>query len=933
MADTSRNRLVFWGGGHHDYWGNEIYALDLNALTINRLDVPSSVSGLDFTNNTYESYSDGTPSARHTYGGLAYIPGNDLMYVYGGGVSGFGTLSNATWTLSFSGLSTGSTGTCCWTNKNPSGGTPDSQFGELAEYDSNTGTVFLWDPWQSQAGHLWQYTLSSNSYKLLATFGSSNMFMDGYQSGAIDTSRKLFFAIGNGKLLETSIASGSSYTVTDMAGTASGCTSAISNAYPGVAFDSLTNNIVIWHGGNSAYIYNPSTNACTTATYSGGPTTVGQNGTYGRFQFFPALGVFAVCNEWTENCFTLRLDATSGGGSSGPVISSVGTSGISSTGATTAWTTDVGSTSQVDYGTTTAYGTTTTLNTTLVTNHAVVVTGLTAATTYHFRVHSTNSGGIQSTSGDFTFTTPSAVDTTPPTISLTSPANGATVTGTVTVSASASDNVGIASVQFLLDGSSLGSAITQAPYTLSWDSTSASNGSHAIGAIAKDAAGNTGAAVTATVTVSNSTNPPPGATNGWANRIAGVNVPGGASSIVSSLSFDTFPVTNQQQYFQLYDPANITTDCTNAADGCSLEFTMLPGFFQGEPGWFDYNFNSSLTALYGPGQEFYVQFKERLDPAMLLGSTFTNFEGWKINIVSEGDSPTAQAGNCSNTPADFVLISDGTTFPWIYENCGNDGSNLNFMSSAYEPIQLYGPSLPGGGNYLDQPATGCPHYAGRGTPSTDPSCWNFVGNEWFTVQEHIKIGAWGTASSTIDVWVAHQGQPSRLIVNASDVAIADDGPSVTDKFGKIVLLPYATSATWNTTTHVWYDDLIVSNRRIPDPEVAVPNAPDNLTASVGTKQVTLNWRVNSSNGTAQDDTGILIERCTGTAPNCLTAPQSGFSQIASTAAHATTYTDTTVSSGTMYTYRVRATNASGNSAYALAICFNNGASCSTVTPN
>ncbi|MGB6496515.1 MAG: Ig-like domain-containing protein, partial [Candidatus Acidiferrum sp.] len=934
MADTSRNRLVFWGGGHHDYWGNEVYALDLNALTINRLDTPSAVTGLDFTDDTYETYPDGTPSARHTYGGLTYIPGNDLMYVYGGGVSGFGTFSNATWTLSFSGLSTGSTGTCCWTNKSPSGGTPDSQFGELAAYDSNTSTVFLWDPWQAQSGHLWQYTVSTNSYKLLATYGTSGTaYMDGYQSGAIDTSRKLFFAIGNGKLLETSIASGSSYAVTDMSGSASGCSTAIGGAYPGVAFDSISNTIVIWQGGNSAYIYNPSTNACTTTTYSGGPTTVGQNGTYGRFQFFPALGVFAVCNEWTENCFTLRLDASSGGGgSSGPAISNVGTTAITGTTATIAWTTDVASTSQVNYGTTTSYGSTTTLNVSLVTAHVVAITGLTASTTYHYRVLSTNSSGVQSTSGDNTFTTSAAVDTTPPTISLTAPANGATASGTVTVSATASDNVGVASVQFLLDGSSLGSPITQTPYSMSWDTTSASNGSHTIGATAKDAAGNVGTATSVTVTVSNSSTPPSGAVNGWTNRIAGVNVPGGASSIVSSQSFDTFPATNQQEYFELYDPSSITTDCTNAADGCSLEFTMLPGYFQGEPGWFDYNFNSSLTALYGPGQEFYVQFKERLDPAMLLGSTFTNFEGWKINILSEGDSPTVQAGNCSNTPADFVLISDGTTFPWIYENCGNDGSTLNFMASAYQPIQLYGPSLPGGGNYLDQPATGCPHYAGQGTPSTDPSCWNFVGNEWFTVQEHIKIGAYGTASSSIDVWVAHQGQPSRLIVNAADAAIVDDGPSVTDKFGKIVLLPYATSATWNTTTHVWYDDLIVSNRRIPDPEVSVPNAPDNLSASAGTKQVTLNWRVNSSNGTAQDDTAILIERCTGTAPNCLAAPQSGFAQVASIAAHSTTYTDTSVTSGTMYTYRVRAMNASGDSAYALAICFNNGTTCSTVTP-
>src|SRR5260370_18569729 len=114
--------------------------------------------------------------------------------------------------------------------------------------------------------------------------------------------------------------------------------------------------------------------------------------------------------------------------------------------------------------------------------------------------------------------------------------------------------------------------------------------------------------------------------------------------------------------------------------------------------------------------------------------------------------------------------------------------------------------------------------------------------------------------------MAHQGQPSRLIVNAADIAMTDQGPSITDKFGKIVLLPYATASTWVNTTYAWYDDLIVSNRRIPDPETGVPNAPDNLTASVSTAQVTLNWRVNPTKGTAPEDKCDPVERCTGPAP-------------------------------------------------------------------
>src|SRR5439155_5214370 len=43
-------------------------------------------------------------------------------------------------------------------------------------------------------------------------------------------------------------------------------------------------------------------------------------------------------------------------------------------------------------------------------------------------------------------------DTTPPTVSITSPANGATVSGTITVTANAADNVGVAGVHFIVDG-------------------------------------------------------------------------------------------------------------------------------------------------------------------------------------------------------------------------------------------------------------------------------------------------------------------------------------------------------------------------------------------------------------------------------------------------------------------------------------------------
>ena len=126
-----------------------------------------------------------------------------------------------------------------------------------------------------------------------------------------------------------------------------------------------------------------------------------------------------------------------------------------------------------------------------------------------------------------TATTPAAPDTTPPSASVTAPAAGSVVSGNVTVSATATDNVGVAGVQFLLDGARLGAEDTTAPYSMTWNTTSASNGLHTLQARARDAAGNTGTSSSSvTVTVSNSAPPiPAGLVAGWSfNESLGTTV-------------------------------------------------------------------------------------------------------------------------------------------------------------------------------------------------------------------------------------------------------------------------------------------------------------------------------------------------------------------------------------------------------------------------
>ncbi|MCM2303761.1 MAG: Ig-like domain-containing protein [Elusimicrobia bacterium] len=102
---------------------------------------------------------------------------------------------------------------------------------------------------------------------------------------------------------------------------------------------------------------------------------------------------------------------------------------------------------------------------------------------------------------------PSVPDTAAPVVSLTAPASGAAVSGTVAVSASASDNVAVAGVQFLLDGAALGAEDTSAPYSASWNTTAAADGPHILAASARDASGNKATSAAATVTVKNAVAP------------------------------------------------------------------------------------------------------------------------------------------------------------------------------------------------------------------------------------------------------------------------------------------------------------------------------------------------------------------------------------------------------------------------------------------
>jgi hypothetical protein len=194
-----------------------------------------------------------------------------------------------------------------------------------------------------------------------------------------------------------------------------------------------------------------------------------------------------------------------------PSISAVAAPLTTSSGATVTWTTNEGSNSQVEYGVTTGYGSATALNGSMVTSHSQSLSGLAANALYHYRVKSRDAAGNLAISPDATFTTTAGGtpslggDTTPPAVAVTAPAAGRVVTGQISVTASASDNVGVVGVQFKIDGQNLGAEDTARPFTRVWKTATFTNGTHTITAVARDKAGNTKTSQPVTVTVSGGT--------------------------------------------------------------------------------------------------------------------------------------------------------------------------------------------------------------------------------------------------------------------------------------------------------------------------------------------------------------------------------------------------------------------------------------------
>ena len=299
MADSKRNRLLIWGGGHRGYFGNELYALDLARGEIVRLNDPSDVTGVNLDECAPpERYKDGRPSSRHTYDGMTYVPHADKMFTLAGSGIPCGYALRTTWTLDLAALE--------WRAMMKADPYPTkASFGVVSDYDPVTKRVILNDGY-----NLWAYEVEADRYVLLNDSNQTNAHIDYHMTGRVDPERGLFIVVGGG----TAAGGGmqvfdirSGYAQQNWTSQVSGCDRLLAANSPGWAYDPDQERLVGWAGGDEVYVFDPESKRCTAKTFAGGPGKQNENGTFGRFRYFAALRLFAVVNDYRSNAFALRL--------------------------------------------------------------------------------------------------------------------------------------------------------------------------------------------------------------------------------------------------------------------------------------------------------------------------------------------------------------------------------------------------------------------------------------------------------------------------------------------------------------------------------------------------------------------------------------------------------------------------------------------------
>ena len=260
-----------------------------------------------------------------------------------------------------------------------------------------------------------------------------------------------------------------------------------------------------------------------------------------------------------------------------------------------------------------------------------------------------------------------------------------------------------------------------------------------------------------------------------------------------------------------------------------MKFTIPPNSPADTSGSFFTNFSTDLSTQFSENAEFYVQWRQRFSPEF-LNTFFDGGGGWKQAIIGAGDQPGCTASNsanglCKSSCTALETVVQNTFqrgFPQMYNSCTGSSSHGAF-NPFEQPFNGSDFKLQNG-----RPSPFCLYSQGNTNPKTffppAGNCFGYFPNEWMTFQVRIKTGPrvndeW--AGSFVTLWVAREGQSSQLVMDWGPYNLTAGPTSDNLKFGKVWLLPYNTgksTAQNHPTAFTWYDELIISQTLIADPQ-------------------------------------------------------------------------------------------------------------------
>lgn len=332
--DSVRRRMLVWGGGHEDYWGNELYGFDLRTGTWSRVTEPSvppdGTSSAAFFSQ--DPLPDGQPVSRHTYDGVEFLADRGVLWAHGGSRARDGGGTKLTWIFDGEGA---------WSQRAPGIG----GFSLATAYDPVSAQVFV-----HTGEYLWSYDVAADAWTAFPGWGFPPLWprytFAGDKTAVVDPVRGLLWVVGgsgkrtpdgadfggHGNVLVWDIAA--AQPVTEAWATTGG--GAFSNKSwisdpdqhfesgggdvfdiigPGIDYDSAADDLVAWPNVGPPYVLDLDTKEWTTGEAAGAPGYAGNSGgTLGRWRYIAAYNVFILVNSIDENVYFYKHTSGCGPG-------------------------------------------------------------------------------------------------------------------------------------------------------------------------------------------------------------------------------------------------------------------------------------------------------------------------------------------------------------------------------------------------------------------------------------------------------------------------------------------------------------------------------------------------------------------------------------------------------------------------------------------